>query len=352
MKSRCFRFAEYGLPADVLKPVDEELPEPGPGQVLLKLSAVGLNRSEFNYVQGRYVPAREFPSGIGQEAVGEIVALGPPLENRIGENQLGENQAVQVGIEFETGARVALLPGRVDICAMGVYRDYGLYDRSALVSVPESFSAAEGAAYWMGILTMGGCYEMAGLTPENATGRKVLVTAATSSMGVIALKLARAWGAQTIATSRSADKAQALEGIADHVVTCSDSASLAAGVNEVTQDAGVDVAVDPVGADFYEGLLNATGNGGQIVSYEMITGTTGPVPIATMMIKDISIHGFTIFRVYKTPGLLDTLIGQGMRYADEVRPLIAKTYPLDAAPAALAELGESRHIGKIILQVE
>jgi NADPH:quinone reductase-like Zn-dependent oxidoreductase len=346
MKTRSFRFAEYGLPIDVLKPADEDLPEPGSGQVLLKLRAIGLNRSEFNYIQGRYVPAREFPSGIGQEAVGEIVALGLPAEG----------QVVQAGVTLKVGARVALLPGRVDICGMGVYREYGLYDQSALAPVPESFSDVEGAAYWMGILTMGGCYEMAGLTPDNAPGennqpKKVLVTAATSSMGIVALKLAKAWGAETIATSRSADKAKALEAIADHVIVCTDSESLAAGVNKVTHDAGVDVAVDPVGADFYEGLLNATANGGQIVSYEMISGMIGPVPIATMMIKNISIHGFTIFRVHQTPGLLDTLIEQGMQFADQARPLVSKTFPLDEAPAALAEIGESRHVGKLVLQV-
>ena len=340
MQSHCFRFAEYGLPADVLRPHDETLPEPGPGQVLLRLSAIGLNRSEFNYVQGRYVPAREFPSGLGQEAVGEIVALGPPADDA---------PPPLPGVTLEVGARVALIPGKVDIASMGVYRDSGLYDQSALAPVPESYSDAEGASYWMGILTMGGCYEMAGLTPATAAGKTVLVTAATSSMGIVALKLARAWGAKTIATSRSADKGKALEAVADHVVVCSNSEQLTDGVMAVTGDAGVDVAVDPVGADFYEGLVNATGLGGQIVSYEMITGATGPVPIAKMMIKDISIHGFTIFRVFNTPGLLDTLIGQGLEYAEAVRPLVAKTLPLAEAPAALAELGAAQHVGKIVL---
>ena len=342
MNTRCFRFAEYGLPIDVLKSTDEDLPEPGPGQVLLKLRAIGLNRSEFNYIQGRYVPAREFPSGIGQEAVGEIVALGPPAVE----------QAVQPGVRLAVGARVALLPGRVDICAMGVYRDYGLYDQAALAPVPESFSDAEGAAYWMGILTMGGCYEMAGLTPVNAQAKKVLVTAATSSMGVVALKLARAWGAQTIATSRSADKAKALEEIADQVIVCTDSASLIEGVNAATDNAGVDVAVDPVGADFYEGLVTVTANGGDIVSYEMISGMTGNVPIASLMIKDLSIHGFTIFRVYKTPGLLDTLIEQGMQYAEQTRPIVSKTFPFEQAPSALAELGTAQHVGKLVLLLD
>jgi len=343
MKTRTFQFAEYGQPTDVLKLTEQELPEPGPGQAQVKIRAVGLNRSESNYVQGRYIPAREFPSGIGQEAVGEILSLGPPADEGSGAN---------AATPLTVGARVALLPGRVDICGMGAYREVGLYDQAALAPVPDDFSDAEGAAYWMGILTMGGCLELAGLNPDNMRGKKVLVTAATSSMGIIALKLARAWGAETFATSRSADKAKALEAVADHVIVCTDSDSLIAGVNAATDGQGVDVALDPLGADYYAGLVAVTANGGDIVSYEMITGPVANVPIATLMINDLSIHGFTIFRVYKNPGLLDTLIRQGMEYSDRVRPIVSKTFPLIDAPAALAEMGEAKHVGKLVLLVE
>lgn len=343
MKTRCFQFAEYGQPTDVLQIAEQELPEPGPGQAQVKIRAVGLNRSESNYVQGRYIPAREFPSGIGQEAVGEILMLGPPVE---------EGPKANPATPLTVGARVALLPGRVDICGMGAYREVGLYDQAALAPVPDDFSDAEGAAYWMGILTMGGCLEMAGLTPDNTRGKKVLITAATSSMGIIALKLARAWGAETFATSRSADKAKALEAVADHVIVCTDSDSLIAGVNAATDGQGVDVALDPLGADYYAGLVAVTANGGDIVSYEMITGPVASVPIATLMINDLSIHGFTIFRVYKNPGLLDTLIGWGMEYSDRVRPIVSKTFPLIDAPAALAEMVTAQHVGKLVLLVE
>ena len=340
MKTRYFRFPEYGMPGDVLEFAEQDLPEPGPGQALVKISAVGLNRSELRYSQGFYVPAREFPSCIGQEAVGEIVALGQPA---------GEGPQPSAATPLEIGARVALLPGRVDMCGMGTYREYGLYDQGSLAPVPDSFSDAEGASYWMGILTMGGCLEQAGLTPDNAADRKVLVTAATSSMGVVALKLARAFGAETIATSRSAEKGKLLEDIADHVVVCDDSDTLAEGVNAATGGAGVDVALDPVGPAFYPGICSAMAEHGHIVSYELITGPDATLPLAPLLIKQLTVHGFVIFRVYQVPGLLDALIEQGMHYADQVRPLVAKTFPLKQAPAALQELGEARHVGKLVL---
>ncbi|TDJ47903.1 MAG: hypothetical protein E2O52_02055 [Gammaproteobacteria bacterium] len=342
MKTRTFQFAEYGQPTDVLHLAEQELPEPGPGQALVKIKVVGLNRSELNYALGRYVPAREFPSCIGQEAVGEIVALGPEAQ---------EGPRANEATPLTVGARVALLPGRVDICGMGAYREAGLYDQSALAPVPDDFSDAEGAAYWMGILTMGGCLEQAGLNPDNTRGKKVLVTAATSSMGIIALKLAKAWGAETFATSRSAEKAKELEAVADHVIVCGDSESLIAGVNAATDSQGVDVALDPVGADFYEGLVAVTANGGDIVSYELITGPVAKVSLPTLMINDLSIHGFTIFRVHKNPALLDTLIRQGMEYSEQVRPIVSRTFPWEQAPAALAELEAARHVGKLVLLV-
>ncbi|MDP7094413.1 MAG: zinc-binding dehydrogenase [Gammaproteobacteria bacterium] len=342
MKTRTFQFAEYGQPTAVLQLTGQDLPDPGPGQALVKIKTVGLNRSELNYTLGRYVPAREFPSGVGQEAVGEIVALGPPVE---------QGPAPHPATPLTVGARVALLPGRVDICGMGAYREVGLYDQAALAPVPDHFSDEEGAAYWMAILTMGGCLELAGLNPGNTKGKKVLVTAATSSMGIVALQLAKAWGAETLATSRSADKAKRLEAVADHVIVCNDSDSLSAGVNAATDNQGVDVSLDPLGADYYAGLLAVTANGGEIVSYEMITGPVANVSLPTLMINDLSIHGFTIFRVYKNPALFDALIRQGMEYSDQVRPIVSATFPLEQAPTALAELGTSQHIGKLVLLV-
>jgi len=342
MQTRYFRFPEYGMPTEVLQLGEQELPDPGPGQALVKIEAIGLNRSELRYAQGFYVPAREFPSCIGQEAVGRIVALGPPAKS---------GTAAIAATPLEVGARVALLPGRVDICGMGAYREAGLYDQAALAPVPDEFSDTEGAAYWMGILTMGGCLEQAGLGPDTAAGKKVLVTAATSSMGVVALNLAQAWGAETFATSRSADKAKELESIADHVIVCSDSDALTAGVAAATGGTGVDVALDPVGPDFYPGMVNAMANGGCLVSYELITGPNATLPLAPLLIKDMTVRGFTIFRIYQRPGLLDTLIEQGMQYAEQVRPIVSKTFPWEQAPAALEELGEAQHVGKLVLLV-
>ena len=178
MQSVTWKFEAYGEPDKVLRQETEALEAPAAGKVLVKIHAIGMNRSELNYVLGKYIPARDFPSALGQEAVGEVVAM-------------GEQADAVAAHSFAVGDRVALTPGRVDMCGTGTYRDYGIYDRNALIPVPDAYSDAEGAAFWMAFLTVAGCLHNAGMTAMNAPGKTLLVTAAASSVGVMALKIGR-----------------------------------------------------------------------------------------------------------------------------------------------------------------
>jgi len=342
MNSGTWQFDAHGPPGQALVWREQELPEPGPGQALLRIRAIGLNRADLNYVEGLHFPTQRFPSCLGSEAVGEIIALGPP----------GDQVAVPGGTDLAAGARVGTLTLRVNELDMGVYRDVGLYDQSALVPVPDIYSDAEGAAYWVAVVTMGGAMEMGGLTATTAAGKSVLVTAAASGMGVMGLKLARLWGATTIATTRDVRKTTGLKKLADHVVVCGDSAGLAAGVKQATNGNGADWALDPVGAAFYPGLLEAMARSGRIVSYECITGTQANISIMDMMMKDVSFHGFTVFRPFGNPALLKSLIDLGLDNAGPLSPVISQTFDLAAAPAALEALRRSEHLGKIVLTLD
>lgn len=320
---------------------EQELADPGPGQAWVRLRQIGVNRSDWNYVMGEHFPSGKFPSCLGGEAVGEIISLGPPAS--------GGPQPVN-RLQLETGARVGTISCRIDRAAMGVYRDIGLYEQASLAPVPESFSDAEGAAFWTAILTMGGAMEMGGFTAATASGKCVLITAGASGMGVQALKLARYWGATTIATTRKPEKASGLGDLADHVVVCADGDSLAEGVLQATNGQGADLVLDPVGAAFYSGLLTAVAPGGDIVSYEAISGIDSNMSIMQMMMKDVSLHGFTTFRVAKNPALLNSLIDLGMDNASALRPKIYQDFELAAAPATLEALGRSEHLGKLVLK--
>jgi len=342
MQSNTWQFDGYGAPGEVLNWRPQTLPAPGPGQAWVKIKAVGMNRSDWNYVQGQYFPAKGFPSCLGTEAVGEIIALGPAVA--------GEPAPLQ-RLNLSVGGRVGTLTERIDQTAMGVYRDVGLYDQAALAPLPDGFTDEEGAAFWMAVLTMGGVMEMGGLSADSAAGKTVLITAAASGMGVMALKLARMWGASTIATTRNGEKVAALAMLADQVVVCQDSATLAKGVKQATKGQGVHWALDPVGAAFYPALLETLAPGGRIVSYECITGTQTSISIMDLMMKDASISGFTIFRPFGAPALLNRLVDLGLDNARALRPVVSRTFDLTEAPQALEVLGRSGHLGKIVLRV-
>jgi NADPH2:quinone reductase len=177
----------------------------------------------------------------------------------------------------------------------------------------------------------------------------VLVTAGGSGMGTLALKLARHWGATTIATTRGQSKAEGLGRLADHVIVCVDADSLAKGVKHVTGGKGADLILDPVGSAYYPGLLAAAARGADIVSYECISGAQANISIMDMMMKDVSFHGFTTFRVANNPALLNELIDLGLDNAAALRPEIYRRFDLSEAPQALEDLGRSEHIGKLVL---
>lgn len=341
MKSMSWQFDAYGTPSEVLRFREQTLPEPGPGQALVKIRAIGMNLSDLNTVAGQHFPNQQFPSCLGGEAVGEIIALGPQVDG---------GPATVDRLKLEVGMRVGTISVLTNSTEMGVFRDVGLYDQAGLAPIPQSYSDEEGAALWTAVLTMAGAMEMGGFTAANASGQRVLVTAGASGMGVVALKLAKHWGAATIATTRNPDKADALGELADHVVVCSDSAKLVEGLEHATGGEGFDLALDPVGAALYPGLLAAAGRGASIVSYEAITGSDASVPIMEMMMKDASFHGFTIFRTIGSPLLLNQLIDVGMDNAEAIRPIISQTFDLAETPAALEQLGRSEHLGKIIVK--
>lgn len=335
MKSHAWQFDHHGEPREVLHWREQELAQPGPGEVLVKIRAVGLNHADLAYVRGQYFPPESFPTCVGEEAVGEIIA--------VGDSQDGLQS------DYQIGSRVALSPLMIHKESMGVFRDIGLYDQGMLLPVPDDYSDEEVAALWLGVITMAGALEMAGIKPGTANGKRILVTAGASGMGIIALKLANAWGAKTIATTRNHRKSEILEKFTDHMVVCDNSETLAEGVKQATDNQGADVILDPVGAAFYPGLIEAAASGGHIVSYESMSGDNPKLSIMDMMMKDLSIHGYTVFRPLQNPKLLKWLVNIGLEYADLIRPEIAAVYDMSDAVAALETLGQSEHIGKLIL---
>ncbi|MEZ5584017.1 MAG: zinc-binding alcohol dehydrogenase family protein, partial [Candidatus Competibacteraceae bacterium] len=253
--SNYWYFNTFGPAKTVLEKGRQSLPRLLPGQALVAIRAIGLNRSDYQYMLGNHFPPKTLPACVSQEAVGEIVQLGP------------EQSDSPRRRDWKVGDRVAFAPMMVDMPGMGVLRDLGVYDQAILLPVPEAFSDQQAAAYWMGILTIAGALEMAGLGPDTCHGKTVVITAATGGVGTIGLQLARAWGAETIATTRSREKAERLAALASHVAVVDSVPQYVDDLRALCPQ-GADAIIDPLGGEFVGGSVKALACGGHYVGYE------------------------------------------------------------------------------------
>ena len=177
---KAIRFNQLGGP-EVLHM--EDLPErkPGHGEVLLKVEAVGLNRAESMYYRGIYMEKVNLPSGLGYEAVGKVIAVGPAVEPDLIAKRFGTIPGYSMN-QYPVLAEEAVVPA------------------DALAAVPDSFSVVEGAAVWMQYSTAYGALVAFG---KVAAGDFVIITAASSSVGLAAIQIVKAQGGISIATTRT-----------------------------------------------------------------------------------------------------------------------------------------------------
>jgi len=334
VNSEYWYFDRFGGATDVMQRGASALRSPGPAEATVAIRAVGLNQAENRYLRGTHFPPSSFPACIGHEAVGEIIALGRDI-------------AVDSN-HFRVGDRVALLPMCVDTPRMGALRTVGIYDYSALVPVPEEYTDAEGASYWMGVFTMAGAMFAAGLGPSTTRGKRVLFTAATGGMGVVGLKLARAWGGVAIATTRNPTKAQQIAGCADEVAIVRSARDLKDAIGERFPD-GVDVVIDPLGGDFVGAAIDVCAAGGRYVGYESVADARGSFDIMTLLAKDVSIRGHTIFQLLSMPERIQSLIEAGMTHARSATPIVSASFVFADAPIAFDALERGDHVGKVVV---
>jgi NADPH:quinone reductase-like Zn-dependent oxidoreductase len=193
---KAVRFYQLGGP-EVLQIEDVILHEPGPGEVALDVAAVGLNRAESMYFHGQYMEQPQLPSGLGYEAVGTVTAVGPDVSKSLIGKQVGTVPGYSRN-RYPALAEKAIVPA---------------YE---VAELPPTLSAVEGAAVWMQYATAyGALVEIGKVGP----GDFVIITAASSSVGLAAIQIVKALGATAIATTRtSTKKSQLTELGADHVI--------------------------------------------------------------------------------------------------------------------------------------
>ena len=323
---KAIRLNQFGGP-DVLH--FEQIPErqPAVGEVLLKVEAVGLNRAESMYYHGLYMEKPNLPSGLGYEAVGTVTAVGPEVDPAL------------------VGKRFGTIPG-FSMNQYPVLAEEAVVPASVLATVPESFSPAEGAAVWMQYCTAYGALVPFG---KVSSGDFVLITAASSSVGLAAIQIVKAQGGISVATTRTSVKKDQLLALgADHVIVTEEE-DLVARVKEITAGKGARIVFDPVGGDYINTLAQATATGGTIFLYGMLAGKPTPFPM-TAFGRTVGMFGYTFNELRGTPAwdVMKKYIYDHL--ADgSFHPEIAHTFPFDQAVEAYMYLESNQQIGKVVI---
>lgn len=310
---------------------DAETRAPGEGEAKLRVEAVGLNRAELMYMGGHYFEQPSLPSRIGYEAVGVVEAVGPGVDGSL------------------VGQRVGTVPG-YSMNKFGVLGEEAVVPAAMLAAFPAKLSAAEGAAVWMQYLTAYGALVMHG---KVGAGDFVLITAASSSVGLAAIQIAKAEGATAIATTRHSNKRDALlaEG-ADYVIATEEE-DLAARVGEITGGKLARVVFDPVAGSFVEKLAEATAPGGTIFVYGLLSMEPTPFPLMQAMGKGLRMQAYTLHEVSRNPAEFERAKQYVRERLEDGRfhPKIAKTFPLDQSVEAYQYLASNQQIGKVVITV-
>ncbi len=329
---RIVRFHETGAP-EVLRIEDLPSRPPGPGEVRIRVRAIGLNRAEAMFRAGQYLETPRLPSGLGYEAAGVVDAIGPGVTG------------------FAPGQAVSTVPA-FSMTQYGMYGEEVVAPVHAVVAHPDSLSFTEAAACWMQYLTgWGALVDIAGLRAGDA----VLVPAASSSVGLAAIQICTAAGAQPIALTRSGAKQAALEqAVPGTPIIRSGEQDLVAEVMRLTDGKGARIAFDPVGGPTVEKLAAALAPGGILFQYGALSPDPTPFPLFTALSKGLTMRGYTLFEINRDP----VRLAAGMQYvldglaAGKFKPVIARTFRFDDIVAAHRYMEANEQVGKIVVTVD
>ena len=309
-------------PAQALHATEALRPAPGPGEILIKVAAAGVNRPDLLQRMGFYPPPPGAPATLGLEVAGEVV--------------------VGAG-RWKAGDKVCALLGG------GGYAEYAVVDARHALPIPGGLDLIYAAALPETVFTVfANVFEHGALK----AGETLLVHGGTSGIGTTAIAMAKAAGAKVIATGRGADKkAKALELGADIAVD-----TKAEDFAEIVKAAGgADVVLDMVGASYFDKNLDALNTGGRIVYIASLGGSTLEVPVMKIMQKRAVITGSTLRpRSADEKARLATAVERMVWpwiEAGRVRPVVDATFPLAGAAKAHAHLEAGEHVGKVVLTV-
>ena len=326
--SRPMRFIDIAAPGgpEVLTLAAGPVPPPGPGEVLIRVAAAGVNRPDILQRTGHYPPPPGASPILGLEVSGTIAALGPGVAG------------------WHEGEEVCAL------VAGGGYAEYCVAPAAQCLPLPKGLSLVAAAGLpetfftvWTNVFDRG----------RLAAGENFLVHGGTSGIGTTAIQLARAFGARVFATAGSPEKCAVCRELGAARAIDYRQEDFVAAVKEATGGGGADVILDMVGGPYVERNLRALAVEGRLVQIAFLQGSRVTLDLAHLMVRRQTITGSTL----RPRSVADkAAIARALRdkvwpllEAGTVKPVVDRTFPLAEAAAAHRLMESSRHIGKILL---
>ena len=325
-KMKAIEIAAPGGP-EALRLVERPVPNPGPGEVLVKVAAAGVNRPDVLQRLGLYPPPPGASDIPGLEIAGTVVAAGEGAEQAVG----------------------------AEVCALvagGGYAEYCLAPAGTSLIVPSALSLIEAAAMpetlftvWVNLFERGFA----------ADGDWVLVHGGTSGIGTMAIALGSLFNLHVIVTCGSDEKcARAMELGAVQAVNYRTQDFVSA-VRDLTEGRGVSVVLDMVGGDYVPRNLRALGEDGRHVSIAFQRGATAEIEIADVMRRRLTLTGSTL---RPRPVEFKTMVANEIAHTvwpyvegGRLKPVIDSSFPLSQAAEAHARMEAGEHVGKIVLEI-
>jgi NADPH2:quinone reductase len=311
---------------EVLVPETRAVPVPGPGEILIKVEAAGVNRPDVAQRSGSYPPPPGASDLPGLEVAGEVVALGSNAK------------------KHKVGDKV------MSLVAGGGYAQYCIAQDAQAIAVPANLSIKEAGATPETLMTVWhNVFERGGLK----AGETLLIHGGSSGIGTMAIQLAKAFGAKVIVTVGSQDKASACIKLgADHAINYK-TQDFVAEVKTITGGKGCEVILDMVGGDYVERNYDAAAVEGRIVQIALLGGAKATITVGKLMVKRLHHTGSTLrprsnadkaAMVAAIEAKVMPLMREG-----RVKPLMDSTFALEKAADAHRRMETSEHIGKIVL---
>ena len=335
---------KHGGP-DVLEPAELPDPQPGPGEVVVRVRACALNHLDIwtrQGLPGRSVPV---PHVLGNDVAGEVTALGAGVSGA----SVGQRVMLQPGVSC--GRCAACLSGEDSYCREykllgahlpGGYAEYVRCPAANLVALPDAIGFEEAAAFPLVFLT---AWRMLVTRAQLRLGEDVLVWAAGSGVGMAAIQIAKLHGARVIATAGSDEKLQKARGLGADEVVNHHSEDVVARVKALTGKRGVDVVVEHVGEATWERSILALAPRGRLVTCGATTGPNGRTELRYVFSKQLSLMGSYM------GSKAELLQAAPHFFARRLKPVVHEVLPLADARRAHEAMEASKHFGKLVLKV-